>query len=274
LRPRQPYHRYTDYDREPSGLLRLDIIVEAIERHGTRTGTGRLRILDVGCGCGNISLPLGSLGHEVVGVDLDEESIRIANAHNPYPDRVSFVATRAEALELEKPFDVIVASEVVEHVPEPFALLANLRQALKRDGIMIVTIPNGRTWEERTRKFLIHTDAGRRIRAMLRRTVLTAREDQVQTKSRHAPHLHFWRLGPFVRELERLGLRVVRVENNGAWFKQFYTFALRFVLRRGSALFHKLDEWDARASRKRPIYRALGWILICERTSQAGGETV
>ena len=267
MRPTKPYHHHTDYGREPSGLLRLDIIVEAIERHRTQTGAERLRILDVGCGCGNISLPLGSLGHEVVGVDLDEESIRIANAHNPYPDRVSFIAKRAEELELDKPFDVIVASEVVEHVPEPFVLLENLRKALKRDGIIIVTIPNGGTWEERTRKFLIHTATGRRIRAVLRRTVLTAREDQVQTKSRHAPHLHFWRLEPFVRELERLGLRVLRVENNGAWFKQLHTFVLRFIVRRGSALFHTLDEWDARASRKLPTRRALGWILVCERAS-------
>jgi SAM-dependent methyltransferase len=274
LRPSKPYHDYTDYGREPSGLLRLDIIVEAIERHRRAAGLERLHVLDVGCGCGNISLPLGSLGHEVVGVDLDEESVRIAAARNPFPDRVRFLAKRAEELNLDRPFDAIVASEVVEHVPEPFVLLANLRRALKPGGIMIVTIPNGSTWEERTRWFLIHTRTGRRIRDALRRTLLTAREDQVQTKSRHAPHLHFWRLEPFVHELERIGLRVGRVENNGAWFKQLHTFLLRFLVRRGSALFHKLDEWDARACRTLPTRRALGWILICEPAPQAAGETV
>lgn len=263
MRRSKPYHEYSDYHREPSGLLRLDIIVEAVERHAHEKGLGRLRVLDVGCGCGNISIPIGSLGHEVVGVDLDEESIRIASGRNPFPERVSFTATRAEELDLGRPFDVIIASEVVEHVAEPFVLLDNLRRALKPGGIMLVTIPNGRTCEERMRRFLIHTRTGRQIRALLRRTVLTAREDQVQTRSRHAPHLHFWRLEPFMRELRRIGLRVVRVEVNGAWFKQLHTFLLRFVLRRGSALFHKMDEWDARACRTLPVRRALGWILVC-----------
>ena len=266
MRPTKPYHQYTDYDREPSGLLRLDAIVEAVENHRRRTGAERLRVLDVGCGCGNISIPLGSLGHEVVGIDLDPESIQTATERNPFPDRVSFIATRAEELDLDQPFDAIVATEVVEHVPEPFRLLDDLRRALKPDGIMVVTIPNGASWEERMRKFLIHTSVGRQIRAVLRRTLLTAREDQVQTKSRHAPHLHFWRLEPFMRELERIGLRVAHVEANGAWFKQLYTFALRFVLRRGSALFHTLDERDARACRTLPVRRALGWILTCTRT--------
>ena len=272
MRPSKPYHAYTDYHREPSGLLRLDVIVEAIERHAHERAAKRLRVLDVGCGCGNISLPIASLGHEVVGVDLDPESIRIAAERNPFPDRARFLAARAEDLDLRQPFDAIVASEVVEHVPEPFKLLSDLRRALKPDGIMIVTIPNGASWEERMRRFLIHTATGRRIRAFLRRTLLTAREDQVQTKSRHSPHLHFWRLGPFVRALERVGLRVVRVEKNGAWFKQLHTFFLRFVLRRGSALFHKLDERDARACRRLPVHRALGWILVCTPTTQAPAD--
>lgn len=100
-------------------------------------------ILDVGCGNGNISRYLGNLGYRTTGVDISEKAIEKAQSLNTYQN-VEFFVKNAEQLNDEnRKFDAIICSEVLEHLENPLELLEAIKKILNKDGILIVTVPNG-----------------------------------------------------------------------------------------------------------------------------------
>jgi 2-polyprenyl-3-methyl-5-hydroxy-6-metoxy-1,4-benzoquinol methylase len=127
----------TSYTREED-LKRLKFIQSAI----VGLKNPKAKVLDVGCGNGNSSRQIASLGFEVIGIDISDKTIEAANELNPYPN-LRFENIAAEELDLNDKFDVIICSEVVEHINEPAPVIKSLKKLLKIDGILIVTVPNG-----------------------------------------------------------------------------------------------------------------------------------
>ena len=122
--------------------------------HILRKARGRdqqttLRILDVGCGRGwltNLAIAYGS----VEGVE--PVSGVIAHAKTLFP-HIRFTAGTPETILARKdfqPFDVVLCSEVIEHVPNPGKpiFVRQLSQLLASDGHLILTTPRGEVWEQ------------------------------------------------------------------------------------------------------------------------------
>lgn len=127
-----------EYDRI-ADRKRLDFISDAVSQKSQEEA----KVLDVGCGNGVISRHLGKLGFNVLGIDISEQTIANARNLNTLPN-VHFDVLSAEQLVAQgNTFDVIVCSEVLEHLQNPSSLLEVLHQSLKEDGILVVTVPNG-----------------------------------------------------------------------------------------------------------------------------------
>jgi 2-polyprenyl-6-hydroxyphenyl methylase/3-demethylubiquinone-9 3-methyltransferase len=130
--------------------IRLAFIREqALARFGRDPKAARpfegLRLLDIGCGGGLLSEPMTRLGFAVTGVDASERNIGVARVHAERSGlAIDYRASTAEALieAGEAPFDVILNMEVIEHVAEPAAYLADCARLLAPGGLMIVATLN------------------------------------------------------------------------------------------------------------------------------------
>ena len=106
-----------------------------------------MRVLDVGCGPGSITLGLAEAVSpgEVVGVDLQAAQVEQARALavSRHAKNVCFEAASIYALPFpDRSFDAVFANGVVMHLAEPVGALAELRRVLRAGGIAAVRDPD------------------------------------------------------------------------------------------------------------------------------------
>jgi SAM-dependent methyltransferase len=99
------------------------------------------RVLEVGCWSGHVTRHLADRGNQVVGVELDAEAARRAEA---FADRVHVAdIDRTPLSQLESgPFDVILFGDVLEHLHDPRRVLEDSVGLLAPDGRFVISIPN------------------------------------------------------------------------------------------------------------------------------------
>lgn len=102
-------------------------------------GSGR-HVLEVGCWSGHVTEHLVAAGNTVVGVEIDRE----AATRNTFVERMHVVdldTVPLTAIERDR-FDAIVLGDVLEHLRDPGAVLADAVDLLADDGILVVSVPN------------------------------------------------------------------------------------------------------------------------------------
>jgi SAM-dependent methyltransferase len=104
-------------------------------------GKDPARVLDIGCGAGYL---LGCLEDwydaTVVGGDLNSGHVEFASNSAP---RSSLAQFDGQRLPFEaSSFDLVFAMQVVEHVPDPDALLAEVARVTTPEGLFVATTPN------------------------------------------------------------------------------------------------------------------------------------
>ena len=110
-----------------------------------RTTLRGARMLDVGCGAGLLSEALAREGAHVTAIDLGPDLIKIAKLHTLESGvEVDYRLTSVEALAEESPgsFDAIVCMEMLEHVPDPGAIIAACATLLKPGGRLFLSTLN------------------------------------------------------------------------------------------------------------------------------------
>jgi 2-polyprenyl-3-methyl-5-hydroxy-6-metoxy-1,4-benzoquinol methylase len=100
------------------------------------------RVLDVGCGNGYTAGQFLARGYTVVGIDLSDTGINLARKTYP-AGRFEILPADGQLLDRlgEDPFDLVVSTEVVEHLYAPRPYAAGCYQALKPGGRFICTTP-------------------------------------------------------------------------------------------------------------------------------------
>ncbi len=128
-------HRWWDANSEFKPLheinpLRLNYIDDIAGLKGKT-------VLDVGCGGGILSESMARRGASVTGIDLGEKALKVAKLHQLESGvAVDYRLVAVEELAQERPaaFDVVTCMEMLEHVPEPAAVIAACAKLAKPGG--------------------------------------------------------------------------------------------------------------------------------------------
>jgi len=132
---------------DPQGEMRPlhdlnPVRLEYVERAGTLRGR---KVLDVGCGGGLLAEAMARKGAVVTGLDLADELLQVARLHALEAGvAVDYVLETAEAHALSHAgeYDVVTCMEMLEHVPDPTAVIAALGRLVKPGGDVFVSTLN------------------------------------------------------------------------------------------------------------------------------------
>jgi 2-polyprenyl-6-hydroxyphenyl methylase/3-demethylubiquinone-9 3-methyltransferase len=136
-------HRFWD----PEGEFRPLHLINPV-RTGYVTGRCQIkgaRALDVGCGGGLLCESLQSAGARMTGIDLAPAMLETARLHAAERGvTIDYRLLAAEALAAAEPgsFDVITCMEMVEHVPDPAAVISALGTLVRPGGAVFVSTLN------------------------------------------------------------------------------------------------------------------------------------
>jgi len=196
------------------------------DRLGVRPGD---LLLDLGCGTGRHTREAVRRGARAVALDLRADDLQTA--------RDGALAVQGDALALPFPgatFDRVIASEVLEHIPEDGAAIAELRRVLKPGGRLAVTVP--RWFPER---------------------VCWALSDEYH--SNPGGHVRIYRASELRAQLEAHGLQVLGGHHAHALHAPYWWLKCACGVRNESAFlprqYHRMLVWDI--VRPNPVLRRL-----------------
>lgn len=102
-------------------------------------------MLDAACGVGYGAAYLAEGARQVVGVDVDQDSIAYARARYALPN-VRFEVMDVHQLDVpDASFDTVCSFETIEHVRDPERVLSELARVLRSGGALVISTPNART---------------------------------------------------------------------------------------------------------------------------------
>lgn len=143
--PMAPLHAFTPIriDYILANIKRFWPVAARAEASQSQPLTG-LRILDIGCGGGLLAEPMARLGGSVTGTDITEAAITAAALHASQNGLdIDYQCCTAETLANSGArFDVIYASEVIEHVADRALFIEAIARMLQPQGVVIITTIN------------------------------------------------------------------------------------------------------------------------------------
>lgn len=94
-------------------------------------------VLDIGCGNGYNTYKIAGKAKSVVGIDIDEDNIRLAR-RNFKKDNIEYIRGDATSYNFNKKFDVIILSNVLEHIEDRIKFLKKVRNLGKK---ILIRVP-------------------------------------------------------------------------------------------------------------------------------------
>jgi len=107
--------------------------------HRYRSPNGKTKFLEIGCGTGDFIRQIVEHDNfEITGSEVYLKGLVYARKNLPGVDFVQFDVTQGR---IGEQFDMIVAFDVLEHIDNDLAAIANISQMLRKDGVLVISVP-------------------------------------------------------------------------------------------------------------------------------------
>lgn len=232
---------------------RLRFVRESIA--GAFGDVATVSVLDAGCGNGSqLAIPLSDDKRlSITGIDPDRQSIEHAHRLSGSKANLNFICAEIEELPASQPFDVVILSEVLEHLAQPERMLRSAAQLLQPNGILIVTVPNGYgefeidSWIFR----LLH------LQKIVDAIARNSREVTGSTDNQECGHIQFFTRHRLRQLFDSCGLVPYRA---GA-----ASFLAGPIAGHVLARSNRFIQWNARVTDHLPLVLASGWYFALRR---------
>ncbi|EKD74085.1 MAG: hypothetical protein ACD_45C00082G0002 [uncultured bacterium] len=102
-------------------------------------------VIDIGCGGGILAESMAKLGANVTGIDMSEAALNVAKLHQHESNTcINYQLTTAEDIAAEHPehYDIVTCLEMLEHVPDPIAIIQACAKLAKPNGHLFFSTLN------------------------------------------------------------------------------------------------------------------------------------
>lgn len=247
---------YTEYKDYPVHLERLNWLYKIIQE--TRSAEKKnISIIDVGCGTGNITVPLGYLPDaSILGIDLDEQNIAVSSQRNNRPN-VTIQFAYLQDCSLEK-VDYIILTEVLEHIPNYEDILDYIGKNAKEDFRLLITIPNG--WGPfEISQTPLYWMRKMGLNGFIRKVKKwVGKKEPYATNQEETPHVNFFTQTQLKRSLDRVGLEITRFDKAFVFSPVLETYTPFISLK-------SFAYYDNVLAQKLPRMFASGWYLEIQK---------
>jgi len=151
-------------------------------------------VLDYGCGWGCISRAIAEKENRVIGIDAFEGALEVARDFNSHPG-VQYLSRRIDAFD-EEMFDLVNSNQVLEHVHNPGTYLTNANRVLKKNGCLVISVPNVVNLRILARQ-VRRKDHSQNFRRLS--------EQMLETYDKGSNHIHSWTPWEFITLLASVG---------------------------------------------------------------------
>jgi 2-polyprenyl-3-methyl-5-hydroxy-6-metoxy-1,4-benzoquinol methylase len=134
-------HNRPEYNLQPAYTMKHSPLSSHAQLRDM-VGPPPRRVLDIGCGQGELAHTLKQRGHTVFGVDREPPQF-------PLDGFTSADLTHGLPLDSDMLFDTVILADVLEHMPDPMSLLMAARAHLAPGGSLLVSLPNAVHWSVR-----------------------------------------------------------------------------------------------------------------------------
>lgn len=242
------------------GMKRLQFLKSVIEKQQPTI------VLDYGCGIGtSVAGPLAEYFPNIqfLGVDTDIATLEYARNYNMFPN-LTFVELKG--IELYKKFDLIIASEVIEHVAKPDQFLLFLKEKLTDNGKIVLTLPNGYGPFEWTAlaEVLLYLSGIHKLFKSIKSVFKNSSKPKIQNVKNIntlaiTPHLNFFSYKEFTHLIENVGLDQKEYKPRtflcGAGFNQLL-YGYPLIL------------WNAKIADYLPPCFSSDWMFLVEKRNE------